>query len=210
MVYGDHGSRVRSSWTQAEERPSKPCATSPPRAPTTTSPTRYYQDSDSCRPHPDRQVSSLHSHTRPSVPPPTTRTTRSSLYTPKQRDRCVPDFAITQQARRRSTPNRVRLLQTASSLPVALHPASRRRSYPQLRGLGLPRHGLPPCCVCALASALGPDLSGRFSSNNRRASRQVWTHKSLRHGEPAKAAGRLACVDRSSIKAFGREGPGLL
>ena len=51
-------------------------------------------------------------------------------------------------------------LRTASSLPVALHPASLRRSYLQLRGLGLPRHGLPPCCVSALAGALGADSVG--------------------------------------------------
>jgi hypothetical protein len=61
-------------------------------------------------------------------------------------------------------PNRVRLLRTASSLPVALHPASRRRSYFQLRGLGLPRHGLPPCCVCTLVSALGSHMCERLQA----------------------------------------------
>jgi len=45
------------------------------------------------------------------------------------------------------------ILRTASSLPVALHPASRRRSYLQLRGLGLPRHGLTPCCLRAFTGA---------------------------------------------------------
>ncbi|MFZ2124847.1 MAG: helix-turn-helix domain-containing protein, partial [Rhodoferax sp.] len=40
-----------------------------------------------------------------------------------------------------------------SSSPVALHPASRRRSYFQLRGLGLPRHGLSPCKCGAFAGA---------------------------------------------------------
>ncbi len=47
------------------------------------------------------------------------------------------------------------LLRTASSLPVAPHPTSLRRSFLQLRGLGLPRHGLPPRCVCAFTGALG-------------------------------------------------------
>ena len=41
-------------------------------------------------------------------------------------------FAISQQARLFIKPNRVRLLRTALSLPVALHPALLRRSYFQL------------------------------------------------------------------------------
>ena len=36
-------------------------------------------------------------------------------------------------------------LRTNSSPPVALHPASRRRSYLRLRSCGFLRHGLPPC-----------------------------------------------------------------
>lgn len=116
-------------------------------------PTRYYQDSDSCdRHHSRRSPRFTHPHVL-DVPPPTTRTTRSPLSQPNQRDPLLPDFAFSQPARRRSTPNRVRLLRTASSPPVALHPASLRRSYLQLRGLGIPRHGLPPCCVSALAGA---------------------------------------------------------
>ena len=62
------------------------------------------------------------------------------------------------------------ILRTACSLPVAPHPASLRRSYLQLRGLGLPRHGLPPCCVCALAGALGWVLTHRL--RGRRCSRR--------------------------------------
>ena len=46
----------------------------------------------------------------------------------------------------------------SSSHPVAPHPASLRRSFLQLRGLALPRHGLPPCCVCALTGAPGAGL----------------------------------------------------
>jgi len=36
-------------------------------------------------------------------------------------------------------------LRTDRSPPVALHPASRRRSYHQLRGTRIPRQGLSPC-----------------------------------------------------------------
>jgi hypothetical protein len=46
------------------------------------------------------------------------------------------------------------ILRSASSLPVAPHPASQRRSYLQLRGHGLPRHGLPPCGYRAFTGAL--------------------------------------------------------
>ncbi len=52
------------------------------------------------------------------------------------------------------------ILRTDGSLPVALHPASRRRSYLLLRGLGLPRHGLTPCCYGAFAGALIPAKAG--------------------------------------------------
>jgi hypothetical protein len=41
-------------------------------------------------------------------------------------------FAIRSQARLFIKPNRVRILRTALSLPVALHPALLRRSYFQL------------------------------------------------------------------------------
>ncbi len=46
------------------------------------------------------------------------------------------------------------ILRTASSPPVALHPASQRRSYLQLQGLGLPWHGLSPCWCRAFTGAL--------------------------------------------------------
>ena len=45
------------------------------------------------------------------------------------------------------------ILRTNSSLPVALHPASQRRSYLQLQGPGLPSHGLPPCSCGAITGA---------------------------------------------------------
>ena len=71
-------------------------------------PTRYYQDSDSCgRHHGRRSPRFTHPHVL-DVPPPTTRTARSSLSSPTQRDQSLPDFAFSQPARRRSPPNRVR------------------------------------------------------------------------------------------------------
>ena len=56
--------------------------------------------------------------------------------------------------------NEFTLLRTASSLPVALHPASRRRSYLLLRSLGLLRHGLTPCNLCTVTGALIPAQAG--------------------------------------------------
>ena len=71
-------------------------------------PTRYYQDSDSCgRHHGRRSPRFTHPHVL-DVPPPTTRTARSSLSSPTQRDQSLPDFAFSQPARRRSPSNRVR------------------------------------------------------------------------------------------------------
>ena len=51
----------------------------------------------------------------------------------------------------KSRRNRFVTLQTASSPPVALHLASRRRSYVQLRSCDQLPHGLPPCRQSALA-----------------------------------------------------------
>jgi len=67
------------------------------------------------------------------------------------------------------TPRRIEfvLLRTDSSLQVAPHPASQRRSYLQLRGFGLPRHGLPPCCLRAFTGALGVPPSARFVPPHR-------------------------------------------
>src|ERR1700722_9536535 len=58
----------------------------------------------------------------------------------------------------RSRRNRFVILRTAGSPPVALHPASRRRSYLRLLGCDQPRHGLPPCRQSVLADAL---MAGR-------------------------------------------------
>src|SRR5712671_5054997 len=48
------------------------------------------------------------------------------------------------------------LLRTAGSPPVALHPASRRRSYLRLRSCDQLRHGLPPRQQSVLTDALTP------------------------------------------------------
>ena len=101
------------------------------------------------------------------VPPPTTRTAWSPLYQPLS----VTSYFQTSPSPRQlvAVPRRIEfvILRTASSPPVAPHPASLRRSYLQLRGLGLPRHGLPPCCVGALAGALGADSVGELSGIHR-------------------------------------------
>ena len=115
-------------------------------------------------PHPARQLSPLISRYLPNVPPPTTWCAPTSLYAPKQRIGRFSDFATYEQARRNTPPNRVRLLRTASSPPVASHPASQRRSYLRLRGLGLPRHGLAPCRYRAFTGALVPAQAGTQNS----------------------------------------------
>jgi hypothetical protein len=52
--------------------------------------------------------------------------------------------------------NRFVILRTDSSLPVTPHPASRRRSYLQLRSCGQLRQGLPPCKWHALTGVRPP------------------------------------------------------
>lgn len=66
------------------------------------------------------------------------------LLSPSQRGHRFSGFALNPQARRHTSPNRVRLLRTDRSLPVAPHPASRRRSYLQLLSFGILRCGLSP------------------------------------------------------------------
>ena len=70
-----------------------------------------------------------------------------------QRVRWVPGFVLCTQTRRYIPPNRVRFLRTSLSSPVALHLASRQRSYLRLRSYGFLRHGLPPCCSRAFTGA---------------------------------------------------------
>ncbi len=69
---------------------------------------RYYEGSDSCRPHPGRQVSPLAPPCRPGIPSSTTRAARRSLCQSPQRQRLLPGFATNEQARHSVTPNQVR------------------------------------------------------------------------------------------------------
>ena len=107
-------------------------------------PQRYYGDSDSCTAHLPCRSPRLPRHTFLSfrLQP---RELPGHRLTPRQRDQRVSDFALESQARR--SPRRIEfvLLRTNSSPPVALHPASRRRSYLRLRSCGILRHGLSPC-----------------------------------------------------------------
>ncbi len=64
--------------------------------------------SDSCRPHPGRQVSPLTQPCRPDIPTSTTRAARWSLSQSSQRHRLLPGFATYEQARHSFTPNQVR------------------------------------------------------------------------------------------------------
>ncbi|MDB5758178.1 MAG: hypothetical protein JWM30_1467 [Burkholderia sp.] len=66
-----------------------------------------------------------------------------------------------------ATPRRIEfvILRTANSPPIALHPASRQRSYLRLQGFGLPWQGLSPCWLCAFADAL---QSVRSADRHRR------------------------------------------
>jgi len=72
------------------------------------SPLRYYADSDSCTAHLPCRSPRLLRHTFTVVPSPTTWAAWPSLPPPRQRDQRVSDFALHEQARRSSPPNRVR------------------------------------------------------------------------------------------------------
>ena len=114
------------------------------------------------------QVSPLISPHLPSIPPPATLRAPVSLYTPQT---SVPDVFRTSPWKSRlvATHRRIEfvILWTASSPPVALHPASQRRSYLQLQGLGLPWHGLSLCWCRAFTGAL-PRPAGSFLMPLRR------------------------------------------
>ena len=153
------GSRVRP--------PSRTPVSRPFRAMVCSSASRYYEGSDSCLPSlraaglpaclatPSRHSASNHAVCPGNV--------LHASYN-------VPDVFRTspRMSRLAVTPRRIEfaLLRTASSLPVALHPASRRRSYLRLRGLGLPRHGLPPCRCSAFTGALIPAKAGIQQDKN--------------------------------------------
>jgi hypothetical protein len=59
-------------------------------------------------------------------------------------------------------------LRTAGSPPVALHPASQRRSYLRLLGCDHPTHRLSPCRQRALADALMPGAGPAIHASHRR------------------------------------------
>ena len=61
------------------------------------------------------------------------------------RARQAPGFALTPRARRNTPPNRFVILQAVPSPPVALHPASRRRSYLRLHARDFTWHRLSLC-----------------------------------------------------------------
>ena len=121
---------------------------------------RYYAGSDSCRRSPAPTGLPVYlalpsDHSAPNhVMSPLDR-----LVSPAQRRARVSGFATRSQARRNTPPNRVRTLRTDRSPPVALHPASRRRSYLQLPSLGILGHGLSPCRLSAITGARAPASS---------------------------------------------------
>jgi len=137
----------RSHGASPHHRPQPPSA-----------PLRYYEGSDS---RALTRVSPLSSLTLPRVPSSTTWWTHTSLLAPAPA--CVMRFRLRPLlAGSPPLPRRIRFVfpRTASSPPVAPHPASQRRSYLQLRGSGFPRYGLPPYCVSAFTGALGALLAG--------------------------------------------------
>jgi hypothetical protein len=97
-----------------------------------------YEGSDSRRAHAARRVSPLTPPCLPAIPIPTTRSVRGSLSQSSQRPRSFQ--ASPSSSRLATATRRIRfvLLQTGSSLPVAPHPGSRRRSYLRLHGCDTP------------------------------------------------------------------------
>ena len=107
----------------------------------------YSAGSDSCRRSPPTNRSPrLPRLIFPSFHPQPRDAARGSLYTPMtsvhgEFQASPPPSGLATTPRR----NGFVILRTDSSPPVALHPASRRRSYLRLRSFGILRHGLSPC-----------------------------------------------------------------
>src|SRR5215831_6132983 len=109
------------------------------------SPLRYYEDSDSCTAHLPCRSPRLLRHTflsfrlQPRGLPGHRCSHHASVSSDFRTSPCM--------SRLVAAPRRIEfvLLRTNSSPPVALHPASRRRSYLRLRSCGILRHGLSPC-----------------------------------------------------------------
>ena len=108
-------------------------------------PLRYHEGSDSCTAHLPCRSPRLLRHTFLSfhLQP---RGLPSHRLPPRQRDQRVSGFALWGR-RLAAALRRIEfvILRTDNSPPVALHPASRRRSYLRLRSCGFLRHGLSPC-----------------------------------------------------------------
>ena len=105
---------------------------------------RYYSASDSCRRHLGDRSPRLLRHTVPSFRLQPRRAPRYRFH----HHLSVSGYfrASPRMSRLATTQRRIEfvILRTDSSLPVALHPTSRRRGYLQLRSCGKLRHGLPP------------------------------------------------------------------
>ena len=100
---------------------------------------RYYGRSDSCPALSTGQVSPIHVHGLPTIPPPTTpRTPAAALtrYPSARRVSCFHGSRLRHSyAGSPDTSGRIEfvILRTGRSPPVASHPASRRRSYIRLQ-----------------------------------------------------------------------------
>jgi hypothetical protein len=82
-----------------------------------------------------RQVSSLTPLCLPDIPPPITSCTRTSLCQSPQRVRLFPGFTRPSRLAPTRRRNGFVILRAIRSPPVALHPASRRRSYLRLHAM---------------------------------------------------------------------------
>src|ERR1700704_2440547 len=94
----------------------------------------------------------------------------------------------------RSRRNRFVILRTAGSPPVALHPASLRRSYLRFLGCDQPRHGLAPCRQSVIADALMAGGGRPSTSCDGRAKEDVDDGAKPRHDGRARPR---FCVRRS-------------
>ena len=102
-------------------------------------PPQYYEGSDCCHRSHSNSSPRLSRHTFPSFRPQTLDAASTSLPVATAACRVISRLRPKPAGSSRS-PSRIRfvILQTDSSPPVALHPASRRRSYLRLQGRGSP------------------------------------------------------------------------
>jgi len=133
-------------------------------------------------------------------------------------------FAHRSQARQLHRPNRVPLVRTGRSPPVAPHPVSRRRSYGRLQSKSFDRKGLSPSRPCALSGARAGAVSaprriegrpgaheeGRFESSSRRIHPRVPASLLRRRRDAARSAGGTPALHwrcRSEVTFTGHEIP---